>query len=210
MLESLKTIKKYTTYEINEKKSRFIASIFHINTKEEAEEYINVIKKENIGARHNVFAYRVLDNGNILERFTDDGEPVGTAGQPILNILIQKQLTNVLIVVTRYFGGILLGTGGLFKAYSDSAKGVIENSVIIENIRNYLVKISIEYKLLGKIEHYVKFNNYRIHKVEYLENINMYIYIPIKEYKIFESYIDELGNKNIDINILEEKYIEKV
>jgi len=146
----------------------------------------------------------------IVERFTDDGEPAGTAGQPILNILIQKELVNVLVVVTRYFGGILLGTGGLFKAYSDSAKGAIEKSKIIYNIKNYLVRISIEYKLLGKVEYYIKLNKYKIDKVEYLENINMYIYIPIKDYKIFESYIDELGNKSIEINILEEKYNEKL
>jgi len=210
LIESFKTIKENEIYEITEKKSRFIANIFYISNKEEAEEYLDNIKKSNIGARHYVFAYRIIEDDKIVERFTDDGEPAGTAGQPILNILIQKELVNVLVVVTRYFGGILLGTGGLFKAYSDSAKGAIEKSKIIYNIKNYLVRISIEYKLLGKVEYYIKLNKYKIDKVEYLENINMYIYIPIKDYKIFESYIDELGNKSIEINILEEKYNEKL
>lgn len=131
MIENFNTIQSNCSYEIVEKKSRFIANIFPISNEKQAQEIILKVKKENIQARHNVFAYRVIDNEKIIDRFSDDSEPTGTAGIPILNLLVQKELVNVLVVVTRYFGGILLGTGGLFKAYSDSAKGAIEKSCIM-------------------------------------------------------------------------------
>lgn len=130
MIEIFKTINNNCSHEIVEKKSRFIANIFPVSSEKQAQEIILKVKKENIQARHNVFAYRIIEDEKIIDRFSDDSEPTGTAGIPILNLLIQKELANVLVVVTRYFGGILLGTGGLFKAYSDSAKGAIEKSII--------------------------------------------------------------------------------
>ena len=112
-----KTIKDNAQGLYIEKKSKFIANTFHVTSIEEAEELINNIKKKYHAARHNCYAYRILNEALVIERQSDDGEPSGTAGAPMLNILSKKELVNVLVIVTRYFGGILLGTGGLVKAY---------------------------------------------------------------------------------------------
>lgn len=114
-----KTIKHNCIAEIIEKKSRFIANVFYIQTVEEAEDYIKKIKKQYHDAKHNCFAYIVTDlDGNTVQKSSDDGEPSGTAGAPMLKILTGQGLSNILVIVTRYFGGILLGTGGLVRAYS--------------------------------------------------------------------------------------------
>ena len=131
-MEEFYTVKENIETEIIEKKSRFIANIFYIESIDEAENIIKSIKKKHYNARHNCYAYRIIQNGKIIDRFSDDGEPSSTAGAPILNILVKKNLVNVLIVVTRYFGGILLGTGGLVRAYSQAANNVIEMSKIID------------------------------------------------------------------------------
>ena len=111
------TIKQNVQAEIIEKKSKFIANFFYVENVEEAEKMIKETKKKYFDARHNCIAYRVVEDGQIIEKSSDDGEPSGTAGSPMLNILQKNNLANVLIVVTRYFGGILLGTGGLVRDY---------------------------------------------------------------------------------------------
>ena len=119
-----KTIKQNSTAEIVEKKSRFIANVFYIENVEQAEEHIKKIKKQYHDAKHNCFAYIVTNlNGNTVQKSSDDGEPSGTAGAPMLKILKGQNLSNILVVVTRYFGGVLLGTGGLVRAYSRSNCG---------------------------------------------------------------------------------------
>ena len=115
------TILKDEIAEIVEKKSKFIANICYVESVQEAEEKIKSIKKEYHDARHNCVAYRVAENGQIVEKSSDDGEPSGTAGAPMLKLLLEQNLSNILVVVTRYFGGILLGTGGLVRAYSRSS-----------------------------------------------------------------------------------------
>lgn len=124
------TVRAEARAEIEEKKSVFIGTVAPVSTEEEAREFIDRIKKEHYDARHNVFAY-VLDSGNI-SRFTDDGEPKGSAGIPVLNVLKMSGVDGVCVVVTRYFGGILLGTGGLVRAYSAAAKAALDASGIVE------------------------------------------------------------------------------
>ena len=131
-IKSFFTIQNNVQAEIVEKKSKFIANLFYIESIEEAEEIIKKTKKRYFDARHNCIAYRVIENNQILERFSDDGEPSGTAGAPMLNILQKNEYVNILIIVTRYFGGILLGTGGLVRAYSDSLLLAIEKSIKIQ------------------------------------------------------------------------------
>ena len=127
-MEEFVTIKGHVETEIVEKKSKFIANMFYIENAQEAEEIIKKTKKKYFDARHNCIAYRVIENERLIERSSDDGEPSGTAGAPMLNILQKNNLVNVLIIVTRYFGGILLGTGGLVRAYSSSLQKAIEES----------------------------------------------------------------------------------
>ena len=117
-MENFATIKEEVYVEIVEKKSKFIAHLFPVENVEEAENIIKETKKKYYDARHNCIAYRIVDKSKVIEKASDDGEPSGTAGAPMLNILQKNNLANVLIIVTRYFGGILLGTGGLVRAYS--------------------------------------------------------------------------------------------
>ena len=117
--------------EIVEKKSRFIANLFYVENPEEAELRIKEIKKKYHDAKHNCFAYLTFENGEIYKKFSDDGEPSGTAGAPMMEIIEKENLRNVLVVVTRYFGGILLGTGGLVRAYSDALKEAIKKATLV-------------------------------------------------------------------------------
>lgn len=117
-MEEFVTIKDNVQLELVEKKSRFIANLFYVESTQEAENVIKEIRKKYYDAKHNCIAYRIIENERIEERANDDGEPSGTAGAPMLNILQKNNLANILIIVTRYFGGILLGTGGLVRAYS--------------------------------------------------------------------------------------------
>ncbi len=168
-----KTIKESNMAEIIEKKSKFIANIFHIEDKEEAEKIISNIKKEYYDARHNCFAYSFYDEKSmqIYSRSSDDGEPSGTAGVPILSVISGNNLINVLIVVTRYFGGILLGTGGLVRAYKEVAEKVVLNSKMYKIVEGYEVKILIDYNNWDKFNYYCKNNGINIIKTEYFEKI---------------------------------------
>lgn len=135
MNEKLRNIiKTNSTGIVIEKKSKFIASLFKITSEQEAIDIIKKIKKEYKNATHNVYAYTILKDGQVINRYNDDKEPQGTAGRPILFLLNQHNLCNVLVIVTRYFGGTLLGRGGLMRAYTKSVKVALENTEIIELI----------------------------------------------------------------------------
>ena len=151
----MKVIIENATGEIVEKKSRFIANIFYVANIEDANEKLNQIKKNYYDAKHNCYAYVIGINGDTVKS-SDDGEPQGTAGHPMLDILKGNELTNCIAIVTRYFGGILLGTGGLVRAYSDSLKSAISNAKFSELFNAYEVSFSINYDDYGKIENVVQ------------------------------------------------------
>ena len=127
-----KTINQNASSEIVEKKSRFIANLFYVETKQEAEEKLQEIRKKYYDAKHHCYAYSILEDGKITNKMSDDGEPSGTAGMPILNVIVKKELVNIIAIVTRYFGGTLLGTGGLVKAYSDATIKAIDNTSFVK------------------------------------------------------------------------------
>lgn len=180
-----KTIKERSIAEIVEKKSKFIANIFHIESKEEAEQIISNIKKEYYDARHNCFAYSFYDEKSmqIYTRSSDDGEPSGTAGVPILSVVNGNNLVNVLIIVTRYFGGILLGTGGLVRAYKEAAEKVIINSKMYKIVEGYEVKTQIDYNNWDKFNYYCKNKKINIIKTEYFEKIECIFEIPKENFE---------------------------
>ena len=151
----MKVIVEPTTAEIIEKKSRFIANVFYVASLEEAEEKLTQIKKEYYDAKHNCFAYVLGVNAETVKS-SDDGEPQGTAGHPMLDILQGNELTNCIAIVTRYFGGTLLGTGGLVRAYSDSLKAAIANAKTSELLNAYKVSFEINYDDYGKVENLVQ------------------------------------------------------
>lgn len=196
-----KTIKENVSAELVEKKSKFIANIFYIESKEEAEELIKAINKKYHDARHNCYAYRIITSDGIIEKSSDDGEPSGTAGAPMLTILSKNNLANIIVVVTRYFGGILLGTGGLVKAYSGACAIALEKAEMIEKDIADVYEIEIGYTDINKFKHYAKNNEVLILKEEYLTDI--VVQIAIKNENILNN-ISENG-----INVKKLKFIEK-
>lgn len=190
------TIKEKTSTELMEKKSKFIATIFHINSKKDVDIIIKQTKKKYYDARHNCIAYRILEDGNLIEKSSDDGEPSGTAGVPMLEIIRNHNLCNVLIIVTRYFGGILLGTGGLVRAYTEATLNVIEKSNKIYQYEGWQVEVEIDYKDLESFKYYCKKNDINIINIEYLE----YIICKIElENKIKDKLIQDIDIKKINI-----------
>lgn len=195
-MEEFITILKNETAEIVEKKSKFIANLFHVESVEEAENRIKDIKKKYHDARHNCIAYRVAENGQIIEKSSDDGEPSGTAGGPMLNILQKNNLCNLVIVVTRYFGGILLGTGGLVRAYSEMTQQAIEKSTKVIKVIGREMIIELDYSNLEKFKYYCKNNNINIKKIDYMDNIILKIEM---EESVKEKIIDDIKNKKLNI-----------
>ncbi len=174
----LKTIKGEAQGEIIEKKSRFIAHLCHVDDEQEALDFIAKIKKEHAQARHNVYAYIVLQPSSLKDcqnqasqveriRFSDDGEPSRTAGKPTLDTLKFANLTNVACVVTRYFGGILLGTGGLVRAYCSSVKNAIQNAVVVD-FKHYEEKLfECDYSDFEELKNKIEKEGGSIKHVEY-------------------------------------------
>lgn len=192
--------------EIVEKKSKFIATLFYIKNEEQANNLIKDIKKQYHDARHNCFAYRIMTESGVVERFSDDGEPSGTAGGPMLNILGKNNLCNVLVVVTRYFGGILLGTGGLVRAYSDASIKVINSATIARETIGLEAEIEIEYAQLEGFKYYCNKNNIRIVNVVYEDSIKCYVEVTKEE---LENIVSE-GCGILRYEVVESKNIRKV
>ncbi len=203
MLEKYLTISAQTVAEIVEKKSKFIAKIIPVESEEEAFAELEKVKKENRDARHNVFSYRIA---NGPERASDDGEPSGTAGVPILDILRGARLQNILVVVTRYFGGILLGTGGLVKAYTDSTKEALAKSNVIEKILQRQYEVEIPYSYNDKIVYFCKNNDYKVIDTKYEENAKLYIAVKNEVSAKFEQEMMDLSNREAKINIIVEEF----
>ena len=205
----LRTIKENTSAEIVEKKSKFIANLFYVQSQEEAEEKIKEIKKKYHDARHNCYAYVVMTKEGIINKMSDDGEPSGTAGNPMLNILIKKELVNVLVIVTRYFGGILLGTGGLVRAYSDATIEAIEKAEFVIEQIGYELEITINYQEFEKIQYYCEKNKLSIINIGYEEKIKCNIEVT-KEEKDEIIKLKEEGTLKIEeCKIIKEKSIRK-
>lgn len=205
-MEQFKTIMQDAQAEIEEKKSRFIANVYYIENAEEAEEHLKQIRKKYFDARHNCFAYRILEENGVKEKQSDDGEPSGTAGAPMLNILQKNNLYNVLIVVTRYFGGTLLGTGGLVRAYSDATIKSLENAKVIIQTKGYLINVVIEYKDLEKFKYYCRMHGIIIVNTVYENNIICTMEISKNE----KENLLKKGQKEIQIlknTVIKEKYI---
>lgn len=203
------TILKDESAEIVEKKSKFIADVFHVENIEEAEEKIKAIKKKYYDAKHNCVAYRVVKDEQVIEKSSDDGEPSGTAGGPMLNILQKNNLCNIVVVVTRYFGGILLGTGGLVRAYSDATQKAIEKCIKVYKVEGIEVQVKIDYANLDVFKYYCKNNEINITKIDYAEDIILKMEMEKNRKNIF---LKDIETKTLNIKeyqVLQEKYINK-
>ncbi|MGH4119841.1 YigZ family protein [Clostridium sp.] len=181
------TIKDEATAEFKEKKSVFIGHGKRVENEDEAKEFVQEVKNKHKQARHNVYAYIIGENRNI-QRYSDDGEPQGTGGIPMLEVLKKNDITDVAVVVTRYFGGILLGTGGLARAYSKGTSLAIKEAGIVEKVKGVCIKIVIQYDLLGKMQHVCAENNTHIEHIDYTDTVKIKIYCEF-------SNLDELKSK---------------
>ena len=203
------TINKEVENIIIEKKSKFITNLFYVKNVEEAENKLEQIRKKYFDAKHNCMAYRILENDILKEKSSDDGEPLRTAGVPMLSILQKNNLVNVLVIVTRYFGGILLGANGLVRAYSNSLINAIEKSDKIKMCQGYEVKVLLNYADFENFKYYCKNNDIYIKQVQYLENI--ICQIQLEEDKKIKLLCDfETKKLNLkEIKELSIKYISK-
>lgn len=203
-MEDFITIKENVQSDITVKKSKFICNLIKVSSQKEAEEEIKNVKKQFHDARHNCIAYRIIENEQIIEKSSDDGEPSGTAGAPMLNILQKNNLCDVVAIVTRYFGGILLGTGGLVRAYSDSLLQTIEISDKIEKCIGEEFEVQLEYNNLESFKYYCKINGIFIEDLRYSEIV--ICKIQIEESKK-EKLLEDFETKKV--NLLNLKYLSK-
>lgn len=190
------TIKKQARTELEIKKSRFITTVKPVATEEEAKAFISDIQSEFKDATHNVYAYQVGLKGEI-QRMSDDGEPQGTSGPPVLEVIKKEQLTNVAIVVTRYFGGIMLGAGGLIRAYGQAAKLGIEAGQIVERGLFEKVTITVSYQLWGTVQHFLNQQEYAVDEPIYEADVKVMVYIKIEEVAEFKGTITDLTNGQV-------------
>ena len=195
----INTILANSSSELEIKKSKFIANVIKITDEQDAKEKLNQIRKEYSDARHNCYAYIVYDNETKtkIEKSSDDREPSGTAGIPMLTLLQKNNLVNVLIVVTRYFGGILLGTGGLVRAYTDSSKQALEAAKIIELQYGEILEYCIEYDEFEYFKYICEKNNIEIVKTEYSNNIKAIIKLKEEDKSLFSTYKCRIIEKNV-------------
>ncbi len=185
--------------EIIEKKSRFIGYIRHVETEEEANAFVLEIKKKHYDARHNCYAYCVGEEQEIL-RFSDDGEPSGTAGKPILEVITGEDLKNVCVIVTRYFGGTLLGTGGLVRAYTDAAKACIADTDIVCKRKVIPLQITTNYTDLGKIQYILANDKIDIRDCLYGENVDIYVEVFVDMIEKLEKVLIEATAARVELN----------
>lgn len=208
-MEDFITIKQNCQAEITEKKSKFIANLFYVESVKEAEDIIKATRKKYHDARHNCIAYRIIENENIIEKQSDDGEPSGTAGSPMLDILKGQNLCNVLVIVTRYFGGILLGTGGLVRAYSEATIKAVVDSEKVCKCMGILAEVELDYKTIENFKHYCNKNKINIINIQYQDKVSCKIEI---EYNKKDKLKQDIDNKNINVSnlkVLCKKIIDK-
>ena len=179
-MDAYHTVYRGGSGEIVEKKSRFIAEVFPVTSEEEAMQYLEEARKRYWDARHHCWAY-VLGRNPSAERMSDDGEPAGTAGKPILEVIRGRQITDVLVIVTRYFGGTLLGTGGLVRAYTASAAEGLKHSEIITRFHGFKLRIAADYTSLGKIQYLLAQRKICILESVYTDKVELIVLIPDEE-----------------------------
>lgn len=205
MLKEYKTVYEGNEAEIVEKKSRFIATVKPVKTEEEAIEFIEGLKKKYWNATHNCFAY-VLGERFQTQRCSDDGEPSGTAGRPMLDVLLGEEIHDVAVVVTRYFGGTLLGTGGLVRAYQGATKAGLEASNVITKYHGQKLLVETDYTGLGKIQYILGQRGLKILNVDYTDKVVLEVLLPEDEIQRVQTEITEGTNGQARMELLEECY----
>jgi len=201
------TIKEDSYDEFVEKKSTFITHLVRVTSEEEAREFIQKMKKKHYDATHVCSCYVVGDN-NEITRANDDGEPSGTAGAPMLDVLVKNEIKNVCATVIRYFGGTKLGTGGLVRAYGGGVINALKNAILVERKDALEIRLELDYSLNGKIEYEIEKTNFIVNNLEYTDKIIYTIYVMEEDYESFQSWIANLTNGQFKILSTHEKQLE--
>jgi uncharacterized YigZ family protein len=194
-------------HEIIIQKSRFIAHIKRAENEGEAQEFIQALKKKYWDANHNCSAYLIGENDHI-QKANDDGEPSGTAGVPILEVLKKKKLKDTVVVITRYFGGIKLGAGGLIRAYGKATSEGLEAAGIVERRLVQVIHVKIDYTWLGKVEKELRESEYIIKEIHYLDTVEVEVYVNEDQVSVFVDWLTELTNGQADLKKGETDYLE--
>lgn len=209
MLSQYKTVYAGGEAEIIEKKSRFIATVKPVKSEEEAIAFIEGLKKKYWNATHNCSAYVIGEHFQV-QRCSDDGEPSGTAGKPMLDVLLGEELHDTAVVVTRYFGGTLLGTGGLVRAYQASTKAGLEASTVITKMHGSRVSVETDYTGLGKIQYILGQRGLTVLNSEYTDKVALEVLLPETEVKAVMAEITEGTNGQAIMEVMEECYFANV
>lgn len=207
MLKNYKTVKGYGEKEIIISKSRFIAYVERAETEDEALNFIDKIKKMHMNATHNCSCYMVGEHDQI-QKANDDGEPSGTAGVPMLEVLKKQGLKDTVVVVTRYFGGIKLGGGGLIRAYGKATTEGISAAQVVERKLHLQIKISIDYIWLGKVENEIRSSHYLLNDIRYADKVDIFVHVLSDEEEIFKNWITEITNGQAMVDMVDQTYLE--
>lgn len=207
-MENYRTIKENGIHENEIKKSRFICHLKRVKSEEEALEFIEQVKKEHYKATHNCSAYTLGMNDEI-QRAHDDGEPSGTAGVPMLEIFLKRDLKNVVAVVTRYFGGKKLGAGGLIRAYGGVVNDAVSAVGIVERQVQLLIDVTVSYSLSGSVEHSLRESTYTIQDITYAEDITYHCVVPIEKEAAFREDLTNWTSAEAEIVVGEKAWIER-
>lgn len=205
MLEQYKTVYEGGESEIIEKKSRFIATVRPVESEEEALAFLDEMRKKYWDARHNCYVYSIGMNREFT-RCSDDGEPSGTAGRPMLDVILGEDIYNVAVVVTRYFGGVLLGTGGLVRAYSKAVQEGLAASKIILKQKGITLRITTDYTGIGKIQYIAGERNIPVLDSEYTDKVVMKLLVPAQDVGSVQKAITEGTNGKAGIEKDRELY----
>ncbi|WP_419961319.1 YigZ family protein [Psychrobacillus sp. BM2] len=209
MRKDYHTVQGYGESEIIIQKSRFITYVNRAETEEQAQDFINNIKEKHKSANHNCSAYIIGEHDNI-QKANDDGEPSGTAGVPMLEVLKKQGLQDTVVVVTRYFGGIKLGGGGLIRAYGKATTEGIDAAKVVERKLHHLLKVSIDYTWLGKVENEVRNSVYPLKEINYAELVEVLVFTKANEEAIFINWMAEITNGQAKIELVEKEFLEFV
>lgn len=208
MLSTYYTVKKDAgSHEIVIQKSRFIGTIKRVESEEEAQIFIQQMKKKYHDATHNCSAYMIGEHDQI-QKANDDGEPSGTAGVPMLEVLKKQNLKDTVVVVTRYFGGIKLGAGGLIRAYGSSTSETIKAVGIMKRQLMKGFSITVDYTLLGKLENEIRNSEHILETINYLENVEFVVFVEDGKEAAFQDWMVDLTSGQAVITPVEEKYVE--
>ncbi|SPT80942.1 Xaa-Pro dipeptidase [Niallia circulans] len=208
MLPNYYTVKQAGEHEIIIQKSRFIAHFSRAETEEKALAFIESIKKQHWQATHNCSAY-LIGEQNLIQKANDDGEPSGTAGVPMLEVLKKRNLKDTAVVVTRYFGGIKLGAGGLIRAYGGAVSEGLNAVGIVERTLMRIVHTAVDYTWLGKIENEIRQSPYLLQGIDYLDNVVIRTYVKEAETETFQQWMTERTNGQAKLSEGELVYLEK-